>query len=134
MWTADFCWKKSPQSSDGSEGASILSSDDTDRIIFLKKGCMLLMPFLFPFSFPSCDVFIAWRTLVYSKTFVVSWTRALDAGMVHCGDVSFRWDWMEREWRVGDRALTYGLMEGMAAKVGSLLVWAKYSQPKMGWQ
>ena len=53
-----------------------------------------------------CDVLITWRTIVCSNTFVASWERVSDVGMVPCRDITVECVWMEREWRTDDRAMT----------------------------
>ena len=71
--------------------------------------------------------------MVFPSTFVASWERASDAGIVPCGDISIECVWTERELRTDDREMTCGSMEGAAAKVGSFWVLASHSQHIIGW-
>ena len=59
------------------------------------------------------------RTVVCSKTLVVSWERVLDEALVPWGAVVVRLLWMDREWMVEERERIWWSMEGTSAKVVS---------------
>ena len=71
-------------------GALVPSSEEVNRIIFMKEGWIDFILFFFSFFLSSWLVFMLCRTDVCSKTLVASWERALDEVIVPWGEVVAR--------------------------------------------